>query len=116
MMDNLIRLIKNEPIKNELNKNELNKNEPNKISELVDEMGLLKAKIKIIELREQIIRKELLQTNEKYFVGKKYAIIIESSNRKVFNSQKARAHYGTEWYDSYCHEITIDSLRITRRE
>lgn len=86
------------------------------ISQIVDEMGNIKEQIKILESREKILREQLLQTGEQHLVGEEFVMLIQSSPRKVFDYKKVKDQYGAEWYDSYCNEITVESLRFTRRK
>lgn len=84
---------------------------------LVDELGLLKAQIAALEVREKEITAALKDGGREKYAGAFYDCTVSLSERENFDMKKLKADLGDEIMDGYRKAPTqITTLRVTAKK
>ena len=85
---------------------------------LIDELGEVRDKIKVLKKYEGLYKDALLARLEEGEVtveGEKYAGLVERVSQNRFQAASAKEEMGQEWYTSHCKDVEFTQVKATNQ-
>jgi hypothetical protein len=83
--------------------------------DLADRLGVLKANIAELEVREKALRDELIRRGSPSIEGAVYSATITEAVRWTLDTKALKAEMGAAWYDAHCRQSVVTTVAVKAR-
>lgn len=85
------------------------------VSELVDDLGAVRAEMAELESRDKALREELIRRQVTEASGRLYRMAIVAATRSTLDAKGIRREMGDTWCEAHTRQTITTSVRVTLR-